>query len=88
MSAIRVLQVLGCLDRGGAENMIMSVYRNIDREKIQFDFIYFKEVENDFKDEIKSLGGQYYKFPSPSLKNNHKKEYEEFFKKHKNNKEQ
>ncbi len=35
MSATRVLQVLGCLDRGGAENMIMSIYRNIDREKLE-----------------------------------------------------
>ena len=36
---IRILHVLGGLERGGAETMVMNLYRNIDREKIQFDFI-------------------------------------------------
>lgn len=27
---IRILHVLGSLDRGGAETMIMNLYRNID----------------------------------------------------------
>lgn len=35
---IRILHVLGSLDRGGAETMIMNLYRNIDRSKVQFVF--------------------------------------------------
>ena len=36
---IRVLQIVGRMDRGGIENFVMNVYRNIDREKVQFDFL-------------------------------------------------
>ncbi len=84
MSAIRVLQVLGCLDRGGAENMIMSVYRNIDREKIQFDFILHLNRKSDFDDEAKSLGAQIFYAPQYNGKNHfeYKKWWNDFFKAH------
>lgn len=32
---IRVLQVVGSLNYGGIESVIMNYYRNIDREKVQ-----------------------------------------------------
>ncbi len=35
----------------------MNLYRNIDRTKYQFDFLYFTEDICDYDDEIKSLGG-------------------------------
>ena len=35
---IRVLQVLGTTGLGGAESRVMDLYRNIDRERVQFDF--------------------------------------------------
>lgn len=34
---IRVLQVLGTTGLGGAESRVMDLYRNIDRERVQFD---------------------------------------------------
>ena len=37
---IRILHVLGGLDAGGAETFVMNIYRNIDRNKFQFDFIF------------------------------------------------
>lgn len=36
---IRVLHVIGSMGRGGSETMIMNLYRKINREKIQFDFM-------------------------------------------------
>ena len=36
---IRVLHVLGVLGLGGAECRIMDLYRNMDRDRIQFDFL-------------------------------------------------
>ena len=36
---IRVLHVLGVLGIGGAESRIIDLYRNMDRERIQFDFL-------------------------------------------------
>lgn len=61
---LRVLQVIGKMDRAGAETMIMNFYRNIDREKVQFDFLVFSEEEADYDKEIESLGGKIYHMPS------------------------
>ncbi len=36
---VRVLHVLGGLNLGGAESRIMDLYRHIDREQVQFDFL-------------------------------------------------
>lgn len=60
---IRILHVLGRTDRGGAETMIMNVYRNIDRSKVQFDFVIHTDDVCDFDDEILSLGGQIFHLP-------------------------
>lgn len=60
---IRVLHVIGKMDRGGAETFIMNAYRNIDRDAIQFDFLVHTEEEGDYDDEIVSLGGHIYQIP-------------------------
>ena len=60
---IRVLQVLGCLDRGGAETLVMNIYRNIDRTQIQFDFVVHTKGKGAYYDEILSLGGRIYVCP-------------------------
>ena len=36
---IRILHVLGTLNLGGAESRIIDLYRNMDRERVQFDFL-------------------------------------------------
>lgn len=60
---IRVLQVIGAMDRGGAETMIMNLYRTIDRRKVQFDFLVHEQRECDFDREIGELGGKIYRLP-------------------------
>ncbi|MCQ2479417.1 MAG: glycosyltransferase family 1 protein [Clostridia bacterium] len=84
MSTTRVLQVLGCLDRGGAENMIMSIYRNIDREKYQFDFVVHLKKHADFDEEVKALGGRIYYAPRYDGRNHfeYKNWWTYFFKAH------
>lgn len=57
---IRVLQVVTHMNRGGLETMIMNYYRNIDRKKVQFDFLVHRPYEADYDQEIKSLGGRIY----------------------------
>ena len=49
---IRVLQVFYGMDCGGAENMIMNLYRNSDRTKVQFDLLVPTEKECFFDKEI------------------------------------
>ncbi len=61
---IRILHVLGGLERGGAESMVMNFYRAIDRTKVQFDFIIHTEKHQAYYDEIIHLGGKIYSFPA------------------------
>lgn len=61
---VRVLHVLGTTNLGGAESRIMDLYRHIDREKIQFDFLIHTTKEGFFDQEIKQLGGKIYYLPS------------------------
>lgn len=60
-SPLRVLHVVVNMNRGGAETLLMNLYRNIDRSKIQFDFLTCKE--GVFDEEIMQLGGNVYRVP-------------------------
>ena len=66
---IRVLHVMGTLNCGGAENFIMNIYRNIDRTKLQFDFVVHTEEHCYFEDAIKKLGGRIYRAPKYKVYN-------------------
>lgn len=55
---IRVLHVVGGMIRGGAETMVMNLYRKIDRDKIQFDFLCMIPGEHHYDQEIRQLGGR------------------------------
>lgn len=59
----RVLQVIGAMDRGGAETFIMNLYRKIDRNRIQFDFLVHTDSPCDYDQEIVSMGGNIYRLP-------------------------
>ena len=54
----RILHVVGGMNRAGAETMLMNLYRKIDRNKIQFDFVVFTNKKGDYDDEIIKLGGK------------------------------
>ncbi len=60
---IRVLHSVSNMDRAGIETMLMNYYRNIDRTKIQFDFLANKPKIGDYEEEIKALGGHIYRSP-------------------------
>lgn len=49
------------MNRGGAETLIMNLYRNIDRSRVQFDFLTCKE--GVFDTEIFKLGGKVHRIP-------------------------
>ncbi len=72
---IRVLHVLGGTALGGAESRIMDLYRQMDREEIQFDFLVHssavKRAGDDasarapqfYDEEITGMGGRIYVLP-------------------------
>ncbi|RKD23165.1 glycosyl transferase family 1 [Ammoniphilus oxalaticus] len=58
---LRILHSVVNMNRGGAETLLMNLYRNIDRTKIKFDFLTNKE--GVFDPEIEQLGGRVYRIP-------------------------
>lgn len=81
---IRVLHVVGKLNIGGAESRIMDLYRNVDRTKIQFDFMQHTTEKCAYQDEVESLGGHVYNVPRFKIYNiiSYKKSWKNFFKEH------
>ncbi|MFH4969062.1 glycosyltransferase [Gaetbulibacter sp. M240] len=65
----RVIHIVGRMNRAGAETMLMNLYRKLDREKFQFDFVYFTEEECDYDKEIIKLGGRIFKISPIQYKN-------------------
>ena len=60
---IRIAQIVGKMNNGGVEAVVMNYYRHIDREKVQFDFIVDEDSTVIPKDEIESLGGRVFIVP-------------------------
>src|SRR5690625_862322 len=55
---LKILHVVGAMNRGGTETMLMNIYRNIDHEHVQFDFISYSQQEADYDQEIKRNHGR------------------------------
>ena len=55
---IRVAQIMGKWLGGGVEAVVMNYYRNIDRNKVQFDFICDEDSKYIPREEIEKLGGK------------------------------
>ena len=68
---------------GGVESVIMNYYRNINKEKIQFDFLCNTEIVA-YEDEILQLGGNIYRITARSKnRKQYKKDLKTFFEAHK-----
>ena len=82
---IRVLHVLTHLNRNGLESRIMDIYRNIDRTKVQFDFMIHRKEKSDLGEEIEALGGRIYMMRRISPKHffAYLKDLDDFFAEHK-----
>ena len=64
-NVIRVAQIIGMSD-GGVASIIMSLYRAIDKSKVQFDFFVESESKIINREEIESMGGKVIIIPSYS----------------------
>jgi glycosyltransferase involved in cell wall biosynthesis len=75
----RILHVVSSLaDDSGVMHVVMNYYRYIEKKKINFDFLYFKEFDHSFKNEIISYDGRCFLLPRPSLSS--RRIYKDFFK--------
>ena len=59
---IRILQVVPDMRPGGLETLIMNLYRNIDRDLVQFDFLVHYSKRAFYDDEIEKMAGKKYRF--------------------------
>ena len=60
---IRVAQVMGYMNGGGVEAVVMNYYRHIDRSRVQFDMIVCEGSSMIPLDEIKAMGGRVFIVP-------------------------
>lgn len=82
---IRILHIGMSSNPGGVENFVMNIYRKIDKNKVQFDFL----VDHDYpkiayEDEILSLGGKIYReyYRRKEIFNPTRKSIKQFFGEH------
>lgn len=61
----KVLHIVGGMNIGGTETMLMNLYRNIHNE-VQFDFISYYKDEGYYDKEIKELGGKIIRLDAPN----------------------
>lgn len=63
---IRILQIMDNIAvSSGVSSVVMNIYRNINREMIQFDFLVSNQAERSYEEEIKSYGGEIYYTGNP-----------------------
>lgn len=60
----RIAVIMGKMHSGGKKNLVMEYYRQIDKTKIQFDFICDEDSNSIPIDEIESMGGKVYIIPA------------------------
>lgn len=77
---IRIAQIIGKWVGGGVEAVVMNYYRNIDKTKIQFDFICDNDSTNIPYQEIEQLGGKVILIPPYQHQKSYQKELQKILK--------
>lgn len=55
---MRILHIVGAMNMGGTETMLMNVLRSIDTKQVEFHFLSFSDKEAYYDQEIEQLGGK------------------------------
>lgn len=81
---IRVLHMLGSLDVGGSQMMLLNLYRNIDWERVQFDIVLDHPENPSLAGEFEKLGSRIFILPSFKGRNFReiRESWKKFFKEH------
>lgn len=82
---IRILHIVSVMNPGGLETFIMNVYRNINRDEIQFDFLVTRKEDGYYDGEILEMGGRLFQINHISKVGyfGYKRELKFFFASHK-----
>lgn len=79
-SPIRIAQVIGKMWAGGVEAVVFNYYRNIDKEKVQFDFFYDADSTVEPPQDLIDMGARFYKVPPYQNLYNYIKTLRKYFK--------
>jgi len=82
---VRVLHAVNRMDRGGLETLLMRLYRALDPDQIQFDFIAHRPGKGAFDNEISARGGRIFRVDfsySPARFPSYRREVLSFFERH------
>lgn len=84
MESIRVLHNIASLHFGGSQAFVMNIYNNIDREKVQFDFVVTPEERKGLYSQVEQMGGRIFVCPKYTGKNHfaYCKWWDDFFTEH------
>ena len=86
MNPLRILFVFGCpLKKGGTENVMINIVKNIDRDRFHIDFLIFDKTpdQSDDKKYLESLGCRFYQITARGVDRKlHNRELDEFFRDH------
>jgi glycosyltransferase involved in cell wall biosynthesis len=66
VSRVRVLHVIGRMNRGGVETWLMQLLRTVDRERLELHFAVTKPERGHYDDEIRELGARIFPCPGAS----------------------
>ena len=55
---VKILQVIGALNVGGSETMLLNILKVIDKNKFEFYFLCYSDKKFEYEDEIKQMGGK------------------------------
>ena len=86
MNPLRILFVFGCpLKKGGTENVMINIVKNIDRDRFHIDFLIFDKApdQSDDKKYLESLGCRFYQITARGADRKlHNRELDQFFRDH------
>lgn len=68
---VRVLHVVGQMNRGGTETLLMTLLRITDNTKFRYDFVEQTSEPCDYDEEILALGSKIYRCPTIGIKSLH-----------------
>ena len=78
---INILHVVGTLNRGGAETLLLNLYKATNRSRIHFDFVVHSDFVGEYEKEFTAMGSQIYRI-SPFKGTNlfdYCKQWDDFF---------
>ena len=61
---VRIAHIIGTMPGGGVKNVVFNYYRNIDRDRYQFDIFYDAKTDIELPQDLIDMGMRFYRIPN------------------------